>query len=69
MASHPADLLRDAPALPLEARSALIDSLIEGVSELSTRFQNFALVFRGAAKRTCRLQAEFVSNNAVQDPE
>ncbi len=31
MESHPAELLRDALALPLEARSALIDSLIEGL--------------------------------------
>jgi hypothetical protein len=31
MESHPADLLRDALALPPEARSALIDSLIESL--------------------------------------
>ena len=31
MESHPAELLRDALALPLEARSALIDSLIESL--------------------------------------
>jgi putative addiction module component (TIGR02574 family) len=31
MASHPAELLRDALALPPEARSALIDSLIESL--------------------------------------
>lgn len=31
MESHPAELLRDALALPPEARSALIDSLIESL--------------------------------------
>jgi len=31
MESHPADVLREALALPLEARSALIDSLIESL--------------------------------------
>ena len=31
MDAHPAELLRDALALPLEARSALIDSLIESL--------------------------------------
>ncbi|MDP9169972.1 MAG: addiction module protein [Acidobacteriota bacterium] len=31
MESHPAELLRDALALPPEARSALIDSLIESM--------------------------------------
>ncbi|MGH9629326.1 MAG: addiction module protein [Bryobacteraceae bacterium] len=31
MERHPAELLRDALALPLEARAALIDSLIESL--------------------------------------
>jgi putative addiction module component (TIGR02574 family) len=33
MERHPADILRDALALPAEARGALVDSLIESLDE------------------------------------
>lgn len=37
MESHPAELLRDALTLPPEARSALIDSLIESPDATVTK--------------------------------
>jgi len=60
MERHPAELLRNALALPLEARSALIDSLIESldtsVDEGSTE----------AWKREIELRLKQIDDGSVQ---
>ncbi len=60
MESHPAELLRDALALPAEARSALIDSLIDSldatVDEGSTE----------AWKREIELRMKQIDDGAVE---
>ena len=60
MESHPAELLRDALALPLEARSALIDSLIESLD---------ATVDEGATeawKREIELRLKQIDDGTVE---
>jgi len=59
MASHTAELLRDALALPPEARSALIDSLIESLD---------ATIDEGAAetwKREINLRLKQIDDGTV----
>lgn len=60
MESHPAELLRDALALPLEARTALIDSLIESLD---------ATVDEGATeawKREIELRLKQIDDGTVE---
>jgi len=60
MESHPAELLRDALALPQEARSALIDSLIESLD---------ATVDEGATeawKREIELRLKQIDDGTVE---
>jgi hypothetical protein len=59
MASHPAELLRDVLALPPEARSALIDSLIE--SQDATVDEDAT----DAWKREIQLRLKQIANGTV----
>ena len=56
MESHPAELLRDALALPIEARSALIESLDAAVDEGATE----------AWKREIELRLKQIDDGTVE---